>query len=44
MIELGAQLAARKAELIKQYKASEIPTPQARSVRCVQLDVGKPVS
>ena len=44
MIELGRQLAARKAELVKQYKASGIPTPQTRSMRGVQLEVGQPVA
>jgi len=43
MMELGGQLAARKAELMKQYKASGIPTPQTRSMRGVQLDVGQPL-
>jgi Hemerythrin HHE cation binding domain len=43
MMELGARLAARKAELTKTYKASGIPTPQTRSMRGVQLDVGYPV-
>lgn len=43
MMELGERLAARKAELIKQFKASGIPTPQTRSMRGVQLEVGQPV-
>jgi len=43
MMELGARLAARKDELVKQYKTSGIPTPQTRSMRGVQLDVGQPV-
>jgi hemerythrin superfamily protein len=43
MMELGGQLAARKAELMKQYKVSGIPTPQTRSMRGVQLEVGQPV-
>jgi len=43
MAELGERLAARKAELTKEYKTSGIPTPQTRSMRGVQLDVGHPV-
>jgi hemerythrin superfamily protein len=43
MMELGARLAARKDELVKQYKTSGIQTPQTRSMRGVQLDVGQPV-
>ena len=43
MMDLGQQLASRKAELMKQYKSSGIPTPQTRSMRGVQLDVGHPV-
>jgi hypothetical protein len=43
MAELRERLAARKAELTKQFKASGIPTPQTRSMRGVQLDVGQPV-
>lgn len=43
MMDLGRQLAARKAELTKEYKASGIPTPQTRSMRGVQLEVGQPV-
>jgi hypothetical protein len=43
MMELGERLAARKAELIKEYKASGIPTPQTRSMRGVELKIGHPV-
>lgn len=43
MMELGGQLAARKAALMKEYKASGIPTPQTRSMRGVELKVGRPV-
>lgn len=43
MMELGQQLAARKMELMKEYKASGIPTPQTRSMRGVELVVGHPV-
>ena len=43
MMELGVQLAARKAELMKEYKASGVPTPQTRSMRGVELKVGHPV-
>ena len=43
MAELGQRLAARKTELMKEYKSSGIPTPQTRSMRGVQLDVGQPV-
>jgi hypothetical protein len=43
MVELGERLAARKSELMKQFKASGVPTPQTRSMRGVQLEVGHPV-
>ncbi len=43
MMELGQQLAARKKELMTEYKASGIPTPQTRSMRGIQLEVGQPV-
>jgi hypothetical protein len=44
MAELGERLAVRKSELIKQFRASGIPTPQTRSMRGVQLDVGQPIA
>lgn len=43
MKDLGERLAARKAELMKEYKNSGVPTPQTRSMRGVQLDIGQPV-
>jgi hypothetical protein len=43
MMALGEQLAARKAELMKAYKASGIPTPETPSMRGVELKVGHPV-
>ncbi len=43
MMELGAQLAARKMDPMKEFKSSGIPTPQTRSMRGVQLEVGQPV-
>ena len=43
MMDLGERLAARKAELIKEFKASGIPTPQTRSMRGVELQIGHPV-
>lgn len=43
MMELGVRLAARKAALMKEYKASGVPTPQTRSMRGVELKVGQPV-
>jgi len=43
MDELGKQLAARKAELMKAFKNSGIPTPETRSMRGVELVVGQPV-
>jgi hemerythrin superfamily protein len=43
MMKLGVQLGARKSELMKQYKASGVPTPQTRSMRGVELKVGQPV-
>lgn len=44
MAQLGEQLAARKAELMKEFKSSGIPTPQTRSMRGVELQVGQPVA
>lgn len=43
MGELGAQMLARKQELVSQFKKSGIPTPQTRSMKGVQLEVGQPV-
>ena len=43
MMDLGERLAARKAELVKEYKSSGIPTPQTRSMRGVELQIGHPV-
>lgn len=43
MMELGERLAARKAELMKEFKSSGVPTPQTRSMRGVELKVGQPV-
>ena len=43
MIDLGQRLAARKMELMKEYKSAGIPTPQTRSMRGVELVVGHPV-
>lgn len=42
MNELGAQLSARKVELMKKFKASGIPTPETRSMRGAELTVGHP--
>lgn len=44
MMELGERLAARKAELMKEFKSTGIPTPQTRSMRGVELQVGQPVA
>lgn len=44
MVEIGERLVARKAELMKEYKSAGIPTPQTRSMRGVQLEVGQPVA
>ncbi len=43
MMDLGERLAARKAELTKEYKSAGIPTPQTRSMRGVELKIGHPV-
>ncbi|MDP3494085.1 MAG: hemerythrin domain-containing protein [Hyphomonadaceae bacterium] len=43
MQALGERLAARKAELTKEYKSAGIPTPQTRSMRGVELKIGHPV-
>lgn len=43
MMDLGERLAARKAELTKEYKSAGIPTPQTRSMRGVELQIGRPV-
>lgn len=43
MAELGAQMLTRKQELLGQFKKGGIPTPQTRSMKGVQLEVGQPV-
>jgi hemerythrin superfamily protein len=44
MMELGEQLAARKEELTAEFEENGIPTPQTRSMRGVELEVGQPVA
>ena len=41
--ELGQQLAARKAELMAQFKRDGLPTPTTRSMKGVQLNQGEPL-
>ncbi|GAM99015.1 regulator of cell morphogenesis and NO signaling [alpha proteobacterium U9-1i] len=40
--ELGAQLAARKQELTKQFKRTGIPTPVTRSMNGAEVKIGQP--
>jgi len=40
---LGEQLAARKAELLAQFKQDGLPTPTTRSMKGVRLGQGEPV-
>jgi hemerythrin superfamily protein len=42
--ELGAKLAARKAELVKVFKRDGVPTPTTRSMKGAPLKIGQPVS
>jgi hemerythrin superfamily protein len=40
---LGEELMARKQELMAQFKASGIPTPETRSMKGAKLRVGQPI-
>jgi hypothetical protein len=42
MNELGERLAARKKELMKEFKQSGIPTPETRSMKGAELVMGHP--
>lgn len=44
MRALGERLAARKEELVAEFEDSGIPTPQTRSMRGIQLEIGQPVA
>jgi hypothetical protein len=44
LVELGAQIAARKEELLAEIKANGIPTPQTRSFTGHALKQGRPVA
>jgi len=39
---LGAEMARRKAELLKQFKETGIPTPETRSMKGARLKVSQP--
>jgi len=43
MAELGDRIAARKAELLAQFKANGIPTPETRSMTGAKLIRGQPL-
>jgi hemerythrin superfamily protein len=40
---LGEQMAARKAQLMAEFKKTGVPTPETRSMKGVKMKVGKPV-
>lgn len=40
--DLGGRLADRKAELVKEFKLSGIPTPETRSMQGADLAIGQP--
>lgn len=44
MAELGAQLTARKQELLREFKQNGIPTPETRTMKGVKLRVGQPAA
>jgi hypothetical protein len=44
LVALGAAMAARKAELKAQFKADGLPTPMARTLTPVELQLGEPVA
>jgi len=44
LVALGAAMAARKEELKAQFKASGIPTPMARTLTPVEIELGEPVA
>ncbi len=42
--DLGLKLAARKAELVKQFKRDGVPTPMTRSMKGAPPKIGQPVA
>jgi hypothetical protein len=44
LMALGAAMAARKAELKAQFKANGLPTPTARTLKPIELELGEPVA
>ncbi len=43
LVALGAAMAARKEELKAQFKANGLPTPTARTLKPVKIELGEPV-
>lgn len=44
LVALGEQMAARKAELETQFAADGVPTPTARTLTEVEIEIGEPVA
>jgi hypothetical protein len=42
MMELGGRLAARKADLMKEFKQDGVPTPETRSMKGAEIVIGQP--
>lgn len=44
LVALGAAMAARKDELKAQFKENGLPTPTARTLKPVEIELGEPVA
>lgn len=44
LVALGAAMAARKEELMTEFKANGLPTPTARTLKPVEIELGEPVA
>ncbi|MCP3733064.1 hemerythrin domain-containing protein [Sphingomonas sp. MG17] len=44
LVALGETMAARKAELMAQFEAKGLPTPTARTLKPVEIELGEPVA
>ncbi len=44
LVALGAAMAARKTELMAEFKANGLPTPTARTLKPVEIQLGEPVA
>ncbi|NWK98586.1 hemerythrin [Sphingobium lactosutens] len=44
LVALGAAMAARKEELMAEFKADGLPTPIARTLKPVEIELGEPVA